>query len=216
MLEFTVIENTIKSNQEEGINSNIDPAIYIPGNVQRVYPFLNSLELSKDIECSALELGTYGGETALLWMELMLLSKIIKPLVTIDAHNIPGYKDYYITSMNKMGSKAYEMFVITDNPAIWRHYPVLDTLFMDYIYETLPFNFLKRYFFVNLDGPHDTESIIKEFDFFYDKIIPGGSIIIDDTGVQDPAGKYIKDFADSRGDSFAIIHNGVSVVKKEA
>lgn len=215
MLSSEIIDSIVRKNHASGLNSIVPSEVYLLQNGSRSLLFLTALEASGDTECSAIEIGTYGGDTALLWMELMLKSKVMKPLLTVDAHNIPGYQDYYITSMIRMAGTAYEMFIASGDPLLWRHYPVLDTIFMDHIYETLPFDFFKKYFFVNLDGPHDDESIIKEFVFFYDKLVPGGTIVIDDAGIENASGVYVKNHADNNGDSFSILSNGIALVKRK-
>jgi cephalosporin hydroxylase len=50
----------------------------------------------------------------------------------------------------------------------------------------------QKYVFVNLDGPHDTESVYEEVDFFAHHVLPGGYIIIDDFSLEDEIGPMLE------------------------
>lgn len=209
MLSDKAIKDIVQDNYEKGSYFGIINENYILANYLRARLFIEAQEVN--CNGSALEIGVYGGDTALLWMELMFQNNIINPLLTVDIHRGGNYADYYLRCMELLTKKAKE--INEKFPFIWRHYPVFDTTFMNGIYPDLIEENMKRYFFINLDGPHDDPSVIKEIKFFYDKLIPGGVMIIDDLGIDSPSALCTRHLAVD-GDIIATVFNGFYLKKR--
>ena len=73
-----------------------------------------------------------------------------------------------------------------------------DTIFMNEVYPLLPPN-ENKYCFALLDGPHDDPSVLKEVNFFSDKIVTNGVMMIDDFGEQNSMWETINKSGWERG-----------------
>lgn len=184
---------------------------YLGGIQRRAELFFKAQEENE--KYAALEIGVFRGDTSLLWMDLMLQNKTLSPLLTVDVHLCSGYQNYYLETMDILTKKAKELSAFAGRQYLWRHYPVLDTTFMNGIYPNLPEMF-KQYFFINLDGPHDEPSVAVEIAFFYDKLVSGGVMVIDDMALTQPPGNLAKELAEKNGDTVEWIFNGFTLKKK--
>ena len=212
MLSETQISDIVQDNYLKGSYVEQVTDNHITGLNERSKLFLEAQKNNSD--SSVLEIGVYQGDTSLLWMELMLKNEIINPLLTVDIHLCPGYGDFYLKIMSLLTKKAQEIALATSLPYLWRHYPVSDITFMTGIYFDLPIEKLKKYFFINLDGPHIDSDIIKEINFFYSTLVPGGVMLVDDTRHYTPSGICMKDLAAKNGDRTEEVFNGFALIKR--
>jgi hypothetical protein len=120
-------------------------------------------------EGGVLEIGTQYGGSCCLWVDCMRQSGGIRTITTVD----PATGPFFDIGLERIKSH------LGGDAKFWKHYNMTDVAFME-IFDEVPKS-RQRYSFIYLDGPHDDESVKAEFDFFYNKINPGGTILIDDT-----------------------------------
>ncbi len=146
--------------------------------------------LKDSTEGGVLEIGVLEGTTSLMYMDLMHKLEDLRPFQAIDCFDPeigPGYQDDYFSTFRQMLNKAECM----GRKFVWRFYPISDKAYMQCVHPLLAGRF-QKYIFVNLDGPHDTESVYEEVDFFANHVLLGGYIIIDDFSLEDEIGSMIE------------------------
>lgn len=161
---------------------------HFPMLVRKAEIFFEALTGTK--KGSFLEIGVQHGDVSLICIEVMIEASDFRVSQTVDPFMETGYLDVYLYAMNKLLPLANTLHIISGNPSIWKHFSVTDYVYMENVYPSLPQEY-KEYFFIHLDGPHDFDSVIKEYHFFKNKLVPGGIIIIDDVGVNDSIGATI-------------------------
>ena len=149
---------------------------------ERVKLIIYALENTS--EGSILEIGTEFGDFTSMYLILMEKLGIFRNLITIDPYETNSF--IYLFMVNKLARISLELYnKKMGDERIWRHYLIPDTLFMYEIYPLLPPNETK-YCFALLDGPHDAPSALKEVDFFSNKIVMNGVMLIDDFSKDSP------------------------------
>ena len=132
---------------------------------------------------AVLEIGVHNGGSSLLWMTLMGKSNNLRHMITIDPYIL--YPTLYCETIMYLSRNAVDIGLQ------WMHYSVPDTMFFDSVFSILPED-QKKYAFCYLDGPHDHESVVREVEFFRDKMVPKGVMLIDDISLHSPTGKAAK------------------------
>lgn len=110
----------------------------------------------------------------------------IDPFGNIDYEHWENRKeklDYTNKMKNNMLRHLYNYCSLNDMECLY--FPLEDTEFFKRFSDGVPVYNEKKYIIntyalVFFDGPHTTDLVKKEFDFFYDKIPNGGVIIFDD------------------------------------
>ncbi len=177
----------------------------VVGNAVSRFPFSNrraeSERLTALAECfvwalkdstegGVLEIGVLEGVSSLMFMDIMHKLDDLRPFQAVDCFDPeigPGYQDEYFSTFRMMLNKAECM----GRRFVWRFYPISDKAYMQCVHPLLTGKF-QKYIFVSLDGPHDTESVYQEVDFFAYHVLPGGYIIIDDFSLEDDLGPMIE------------------------
>lgn len=150
----------------------------------------NAVIKSKDIEGMTCEIGVReGGGTECI---LNALKDKKKVHIAIDPFGNIEYKhwetkterlDYTNEMKNRMLVKLYEYASKHKHEVLF--FPLEDTEFFKRYADGVPvYNKVKQilstYSLVFLDGPHTTELVKEEFDFFKSRIAMGGCIVFDD------------------------------------
>lgn len=152
----------------------------------------NATALIKDVEGLTCEIGVReGGGTKCILDTLKKTDQkkvhiAIDPFGNIDYEhweNVKTKLDYTNNMKNKMLKNLYTY--CEDNEMEVLFFPMEDTEFFEKFSNGVPVyneykQIINQYSLVFFDGPHTTELVKKEFDFFNHKIPVGGVIIFDD------------------------------------
>ncbi len=154
---------------------------------------INSIELIKNVDGLTCEIGVREGDSSHLILEYLVktgqLDRVhicIDPFGNIEYEhweNVKERLDYTNKMKNKMLANLYSYVSEIDMECLY--FPLEDTEFFNRYKDGVPIynNYKKivnKYALVFLDGPHTTELVLNEFNFFKDKIDKGGIIIFDD------------------------------------
>ena len=176
-----------------------------------------------DVSHPSLEFGTCRGGSAIAVLSAMVeLQQPSRPIVTVDPYgNLPYYADVFRgVKMSKPVSWAYpnDLYrvametlssVAKHEGLNWTHYMMRDTDYMEHVWPGVPLYFYKEpvvrpmFSFVYLDAEHTEESVRRQLVWLGDKIVKGGTIVIDDV-----------DFLNGRGDSI-LAEFGGQVIEKD-
>jgi hypothetical protein len=146
----------------------------------------------RDVEGLTCEIGVREGGGSKVIMDVTLRSGKPKVHIAIDPFGNIEYKhwetrterlDYTNTMKNNMLKNLYTY--CSQMGAECLFFPLEDTEFFKRYADGVPiYNNYKtienRYALVFFDGPHTTEIVKSEFDFFKDKIPLGGTVVFDD------------------------------------
>lgn len=155
------------------------------------------------------EIGTSRGISAIRILKGIKKSGIKRWFFTIDPYGNKPYKqgnevlydtiygeETFRETMFKLNEYAYQ------NNLLYYHWRMLDTDFMKYFPQVEFWHNGKKmensqFGLVYLDGEHTKNAVLKEFEWFYQKMPSGGIIIIDDIrflGMENGIKQLLKDF----------------------
>jgi hypothetical protein len=152
----------------------------------------NAVALVKNVDGFTCEIGVREGGSTLAILETLRTSKQNKIHIAIDPFGNIEYKhwekkterlDYTNVMKNRMLKNLYAYCDKNNCEVLF--FPLEDTEFFAKYADGVPIynqykQVINKYALVFLDGPHTTELVKNEFDFFKDKIPVGGAIVFDD------------------------------------
>lgn len=178
---------------------------------------LNAVIAIKNIKGLTCEIGVREGGSTKMILDMMKYTNQKKVHIAIDPFGNIDYShwetmknkmDYTNKMKNKMLKNLYTYCAENDMECLY--FPLEDTEFFKRYAEGVPvYNehkyIINTYSLVFFDGPHTSELIKNEFDFFYRKIPIGGMIVFDDID-QYPHMDKLDDYITSKG--FKIYQKG--------
>lgn len=168
---------------------------------------INAVKKIKNVNGLTCEIGVREGGSSKIILENLKETNQNKVHIAIDPFGNIDYEhwenrkekiDYTNTMKNEMLKNLYTYCSVNNMECIYL--PLEDNEFFKRYSDGIPiYNehkyIINDYALVFFDGPHTTELIKKEFDFFYNKIPKGGIIIFDDINQyphMDKLDNYIK------------------------
>ena len=153
---------------------------------------LNAVEMVMDVDGLTCEIGVREGGGTKLIMETLLKTNQSKIHIAIDPFGNIEYEhwetkkerlDYTNTMKNRMLANLYGLCHETGMECLF--FPLEDTEFFKRYCDGIPIydeckRIVNKYALVFLDGPHTTQLVRDEFDFFNTRIPTGGVIVFDD------------------------------------
>ena len=185
----------------------------------REYDILvDAAKLIKNIDGFTCEIGVREGGGSKIIMDTIKESGKNKIHIAIDPFGNIDYEhwenrkdkiDYTNKMKNNMLKNLYEYCCINNMECLF--FPLEDNEFFKRYSDGIPvYNenkyIINSYSLVFFDGPHTTELVKKEFDFFYNKIPIGGVIIFDDID-QYPHMSNLDEYIKSKG--FTMLRKGI-------
>ena len=185
----------------------------------REYDILvDAAKLIKNIDGFTCEIGVREGGGSKIIMDTIKESGKNKIHIAIDPFGNIDYEhwenrkdkiDYTNKMKNNMLKNLYEYCSINNMECLF--FPLEDNEFFKRYSDGIPvYNenkyIINSYSLVFFDGPHTTELVKKEFDFFYNKIPIGGVIIFDDID-QYPHMSNLDEYIKSKG--FTMLRKGI-------
>lgn len=185
----------------------------------------NAVKLVKDVDGLTCEIGVREGGSTQIILDIMKSTNQKKVHIAIDPFGNIEYEhwetkkerlDYTNAMKNRMLKNLYSY--CCDNEMEVLFFPMEDTEFFEKFRNGVPVyndykQIINQYALVFFDGPHTTDLVRKEFDFFSDKIPVGGVLVFDDIG-QYPHMEFLDEYIQSN--QFKIIEQGsykISYVK---
>lgn len=179
---------------------------------------LNAVERVKDVDGLTCEIGVREGGGTKLIIETMLKMGQKRTHVAIDPFGNIEYEhfetrkerlDYTNSMKNRMLANLYALCNNTGMECLF--FPLEDTEFFKRYCDGIPIydeykSIVNKYAMVFLDGPHTTQLVRSEFDFFNTRIPCGGTIVFDDID-QYPHMEQLDDYI--RANGFAMLEQGV-------
>lgn len=185
----------------------------------------NAVERVKDVDGLTCEIGVREGGGTKLIIETLLKTGQKKTHIAIDPFGNIEYEhfetrkerlDYTNTMKTRMLANLYALCSHTGMECLF--FPLEDTEFFKRYCDGIPIydeckRIVNKYAVVFLDGPHTTQLVRAEFDFFNTRIPCGGTIVFDDIDQyphMDQLDGYI------RANGFAMLEQGeckISYVK---
>jgi hypothetical protein len=185
----------------------------------------NAVARVKDVDGLTCEIGVREGGGTKLIMETLQSTGQQKVHIAIDPFGNIEYEhwetkkerlDYTNTMKNRMLANLYAMCHSTGMECLF--FPLEDAEFFKRYCDGIPIydeykRIVNKYAMVFLDGPHTTELVRAEFDFFNTRIPCGGVIVFDDID-QYPHMDQLDGYIQANG--FAVLEQGeckISYVK---
>jgi hypothetical protein len=153
---------------------------------------INAVARVKDVDGLTCEIGVREGGGSKLIMETLQSTGQQKVHIAVDPFGNIEYEhwetrkerlDYTNTMKNRMLANLYALCHSTGMECLF--FPLEDTEFFKRYCDGIPIydeykRIVNKYAMVFLDGPHTTELVRAEFDFFNTRIPCGGTIVFDD------------------------------------
>tara|TARA_B100001778_G_scaffold73747_1_gene59027 strand:- start:3029 stop:3712 length:684 start_codon:yes stop_codon:yes gene_type:complete len=169
---------------------------------------INAVEKVINVDGMTCEIGVREGGSSKIILDTLKKTNQNKVHIAIDPFGNIDYEhwenrkdklDYTNKMKNNMLKNLYSYCSLNNMECLY--FPLEDTEFFKRFPDGIPIYNEKKYIInsyamVFFDGPHTTELIKKEFDFFYNKIPNGGTIVFDDINQyphMDNLDNYIKD-----------------------
>lgn len=158
------------------------------------YEFLTeAVNISKDVPGMCIEIGLRRGLGTKTIIDAVRQYCFDKTVVAVDPygsilyqpreHVEPCRLDY--TNQMKAETLAALWAYIAENPVDFKFYNWTDEFYFnkmedgEVVYDLEP-DFKKYFSMIHLDGPHSVEAVNKEIDWFYERMLPGATLVIDD------------------------------------
>lgn len=184
----------------------------------REYDILtNAVKQIVDVFGLTCEIGVREGGSSQMILETLKKTNQNKVHIAIDPFGNIDYEhwenkkeklDYTNEMKNKMLQRLYMYCASNDTECLY--FPLEDTEFFKRFSDGVPVYKEKKYLIntyalVFFDGPHTTDLVKKEFDFFNEKIPLGGTIVFDDID-QYPHMQNLDSYIQNKG--FEILEKG--------
>jgi hypothetical protein len=160
----------------------------------------------------ALEVGNNMGGSSKCFLDVISKNKKnnyfigVDPYGSIAYHHGAGIIESFYTNKRYHAAMAELYTFAKEKELNYTHFKVTSEDFACIIYPHVKIynektaNKLDKFSFVFLDGSHDPEVVAKEMMFFQDKIVSGGTIIVEEW-VEERFGNFMEDFFKASGPS---------------